>query len=171
MPSNIEIKARISDIEVVRRKVEKLDIKESEEIFQEDTFFKTDIGRLKLRIFSQEKGELIYYLRNDSTGPKRSDYKIYKTNDPISLKKILETSLGIRGVIKKNRSLYIVGHTRIHLDKVENLGTFLELEVVLSAEQNENEGISIANDFLKKLGIDKKDLVDKAYIDLLETST
>ena len=83
----------------------------------------------------------------------------------------METSLGIRGVIKKNRSLYIVGHTRIHLDKVENLGTFLELEVVLSAEQNENEGISIANDFLKKLGIDKKDLVDKAYIDLLETST
>ena len=124
MPSNIEIKARISDIEVVRRKVEKLDIKESEEIFQEDTFFKTDIGRLKLRIFSQEKGELIYYLRNDSTGPKRSDYKIYKTNDPISLKKILETSLGIRGVIKKNRSLYIVGHTRIHLDKVENRKLF-----------------------------------------------
>ena len=87
MPSNIEIKARISDIEVVRRKVEKLDIKESEEIFQEDTFFKTDIGRLKLRIFSQEKGELIYYLRIDSAGPKRSDYKIYKTNDPISLKR------------------------------------------------------------------------------------
>lgn len=171
MPANIEIKAKISDIEVIRRKVEKIDIKETREIFQEDTFFKTDIGRLKLRTFSQGKGELIYYLRNDSAGPKRSDYKIYKTNDPISLKKILETSLGICGVVKKNRSLYIVGHTRIHLDKVENLGTFLELEVVLSNEQNENEGITIANGFMTKLGIDKKDLVDKAYIDLLETST
>lgn len=168
MPTNIEIKARISDKEVVREKIEKLDIKKTSEINQEDTFYKTDMGRLKLRTFLQEKGELIYYLRNDSTGPKRSDYIVYKTDDPVTLKLVLDTSLGLCGVVKKKRLQYIVGNTRIHLDEVENLGSFLELEVVLNSEQNVNEGIAIANDLMTKLGISKKDLIDKAYIDLLE---
>lgn len=168
MPSNIEIKARISDSEVFRKKIQKIDIKETSEIYQEDTFFKTDAGRLKLRKFSQKRGELIHYNRNDLTGPKRSDYIVYKTDDPIALKQVLETSLKIRGVVKKKRLLHIVGNTRIHLDEVENLGSFLELEVVLNSELNEKEGIAIANDFMKKLGINKTDLVDKAYIDLLE---
>jgi len=168
MPTNIEIKARISNIEVAREKIEKLDIKETSEIIQEDTFYKTDMGRLKLRTFLQHKGELIYYLRNDSAGPKRSDYLVYKTDDPVSLKQVLATSLEIRGVIKKKRLLYIMGNTRIHLDEVENLGSFLELEVALNSGQKVNEGIAIANNLMKKLGVSKKDLIDKAYIDLLE---
>jgi predicted adenylyl cyclase CyaB len=170
MPTNIEIKARISDVEVFRGRVEKLHIEETREIFQEDIFFKIDHGRLKLRTFSQEKGELIYYLRNDSAGPKRSNYIVYKTDNPLALKWVLEDSLGIRGIIKKKRILYIVGNTRIHVDEVENLGTFIELEVVLNTEQNDSEGIAIANDLMTKLDINKKDLIDKAYIDLLEES-
>ena len=171
MPTNIEIKTRIYNLEVFRRKVKELNIKETDEISQDDTFFRTDKGRLKLRIFSDNKGELIYYVRDNSTGPKRSDYYVFKTNEPEILKKLLEPALGIRGIIKKKRSLYTVGNTRIHLDEVENLGSFIELEVVLSTEQNENEGIEIANDLMKKLGIDIKDLIDKAYIDLLEKIT
>ena len=171
MPTNIEIKAKVPDLEILRRKVEKLDVKETNEIFQEDTFFKTEKGRLKLRVFSENKGELIYYVRDNSTGPKRSYYYIYKTNEPEILKKILEFTLGIRGVVKKKRLYYIVGNTRIHLDEVKNLGSFIELEVVLSAGQNENEGKVIANDLMAKLDINKKDLIDKAYIDLIEKST
>lgn len=171
MPTNIEIKAKVPNLEILRRKVEKLDVKETNEIFQEDTFFKTEKGRLKLRIFSNNKGELIYYVRANSTGPKRSDYFMYKTNEPKILKKILEFALGIRGVVKKKRLLYIVGNTRIHLDEVKNLGSFIELEVVLSAGQNENEGKVIANDLMAKLDINKKDLIDKAYIDLIGKST
>ena len=171
MPTNVEIKAKVPNLEIFRRKIEKLYVKEYSEIFQEDTFFKTEEGRLKLRVFSENKGELIYYARDNSTGPKRSDYYIYKTNEPKILKKILEFALGVRGVVKKKRLLYIVGNTRIHLDQVENLGSFIELEVVLNAEQNENEGKVIANDLMAKLDINKKDLIDKAYIDLIEKST
>jgi len=61
-----------------------------------------------------------------------------------------------------------MGNTRIHLDEVENLGSFLELEVALNSGQKVNEGIAIANNLMKKLGVSKKDLIDKAYIDLLE---
>jgi predicted adenylyl cyclase CyaB len=62
----------------------------------------------------------------------------------------------------------MVNNTRIHLDEVEKLGSYLELEVVLSPEQNENEGKQIAKDFVNKFGISKKDLIDFSYIDLLE---
>ena len=170
MPKNIEIKVRINNIEGIRRKIEKLNAEEAIEILQEDTFFKMEIGRLKLRTFSDGKGELIYYQRNDSAGPTRSDYLVYKTGEPEILKQVLESGLGIRGVVKKNRLLYLFGTTRIHLDEVENLGSFLEIEVVLKTEQNENEGMAIAEDLMRKLNIDKKDLVDGAYIDLLENN-
>jgi predicted adenylyl cyclase CyaB len=170
MPTNIEIKAKISDLEVFKGKVKKLAIKETGEIFQEDTFFRTEKGRLKLRVLSENKGELIYYERNNSAEPKRSDYYIYKTNEPGILKQVLRNALGMRGVVNKKRLLYIIGNTRIHLDEVEHLGSFIELEIVLSTEQNDDEGKSIANDLMVKLDINKNDLIDKAYIDLIEKS-
>ena len=167
MPKNIEIKAKVRNIEVLRSKIEDLYNIKAENIFQVDTFFNIEKGRLKLRTFSNTKGELIYYLRNNSAGPKRSDYFIYKTDNSEELKKLLEISLGIRGVVRKKRLLYLVENTRIHLDEVEELGSFLELEVVLNPEQNENEGKQIAKGFMRKLELDEKDLIDLAYIDLL----
>ena len=167
MPKNIEIKAKVRNIEVLQSKIEDLYNIKAEKIFQVDTFFNIEKGRLKLRTFSNTKGELIYYLRNNSAGPKRSDYFIYKTDNPEELKKLLEISLGIRGVVRKKRLLYLVDNTRIHLDEVEELGSFLELEVVLNPEQNENEGKKIAKGFMRKLELDAKDLIDLAYIDLL----
>ena len=170
MPINIEIKAKIDNVESIKRKIDKLNTTPAVEIKQEDIFFNTVKGRLKLRKFSEKSGELIYYLRNNLAGPKRSDYHIYKTDEPNTLRKVLEYSLGIRGVVRKKRLLYLVGNTRIHLDEVENLGSFLELEVMLSQGQDEKSCHTIANEIIKKLDIDKKDLVDKAYIDLIGKS-
>ena len=168
MPINIEIKAKIDNVEDIRKKIDKLNATAAIEIIQEDIFFNTVKGRLKLRKFSKKSGELIYYLRNNLAGPKRSDYHIYKTDEPNTLRQVLEYSLGIRGVVRKKRLLYLVGNTRIHLDEVENLGSFLELEVIHSPGQDEKSCRVIANEIMEKLGIDKKDLVNKAYIDLIE---
>jgi len=170
MPINIEIKAKIDNVEDIRRKIDKLNATAAVEILQEDIFFNTVKGRLKLRIFSEESGELIYYLRNNLAGPKRSDYHIYKTDKPNTLRQVLEYSLGIRGVVRKKRLLYLVGNTRIHLDEVENLGSFLELEVVLNQGQDEKSGHAKANEIMEKLDVEEKDLVDIAYIDLIERS-
>lgn len=167
MPVNIEIKAKVNDIDGIRSRLEKIIRKDAVKIYQEDIFFNTVRGRLKLRTFSNGKGELIYYLRTDSAGPKRSDYEIFNTDAPGELKNILESALGILGIVKKYRLLYLVGNTRLHLDEVENLGLFIEIEVVLDPEQTDNEGKAIANDLIAELKIDKKDLVDVAYIDLL----
>jgi predicted adenylyl cyclase CyaB len=168
MATNIEIKARLQDIEKLRDLAEELSDIPGVTVSQEDTFFHTPRGRLKLRVLSSDHGELIYYERGDSLGPKRSNYLVYSTSDPVALKAALSAALGVRGVVRKQRTLYQVGETRIHLDEVENLGSFLELEVVLSPSQSEEEGASIADQLMARLGIEESDLVDVAYIDLLE---
>jgi len=68
---------------------------------------------------------------------------------------------------RPGRHLFLVGQTRIHLDEVAGLGNFLELEVVLQEGQRAEDGMAIANELMEKLGVKKKDLVGKAYIDLI----
>jgi len=62
----------------------------------------------------------------------------------------------------------LVGQTRIHIDEVEGLGSFLELEVVLQEGQQPEEGMAIATALMEKLGVKKKDLIAGAYIDLIK---
>ncbi len=100
-------------------------------------------------------------------GTRCSRYVIARTPDPQALLDILTKTLGRVGTVKKERTLYIVGQTRIHLDRVEDLGDFLELEVVLAPGQAESEGTDIAKDLLSAFGISKKQLIAEAYIDLL----
>jgi predicted adenylyl cyclase CyaB len=168
MPVNIEIKARVRDLAGLRRRAEALSNTPVQVIPQEDTFFDTPHGRLKLRQLSPSLGQLIYYERNDTAGPKRSHYLIAETPDPAALKAVLSAGLGVRGVVRKQRSLYLIGQTRLHVDEVDGLGQFLELEVVLRPEQAEAEGQVIAADLMTKLGVAESDLLEGAYMDLLE---
>ncbi len=168
MPRNVEIKARVQSMDAVRARAAALSDASAVVLDQEDTFFNVPEGRLKLRVFPDGKGELIAYRRPDSIGPKTSEYFVYRTPHPGPLKELLTVALGARGVVRKRRLLYLVGATRIHLDEVEGLGAFLELEVVLAADQPEAEGEVIARHFLAELGIRDEDRVAAAYIDLLE---
>jgi len=168
VPTNIEIKARVRDFADLKRRAEAISDSPLEVIPQEDTFFVTSKGRLKLRVLAPDRAQLIYYERPDQDGPKRSDYFIFNTNDPENLKTTLRLALGMRGIVKKMRYLYVVGQTRVHLDDVEGLGQFMELEVVLRDDQSDAEGQVIVHDLMKKLGIEPTDLIEGAYMDLLE---
>lgn len=168
MPTNIEIKARVRNFLDLKRRAESLSDSPLEVIPQDDTFFVIPKGRLKLRVLAPDRAQLVYYERPNQDGPKRSDYFIFNTNDPENLKTALSLALGIRGVVRKTRYLYMVGQTRVHLDDVEGLGQFMELEVVLRDDQSDAEGQAIANDLMKKLGIEPTDLIEGAYMDLLE---
>ena len=170
MPSNIEIKARVRDFDKIRRRAEMFSDIPVQIIPQEDTFFNTPQGRLKLRVLSREKGQLIFYTRPDQGGPKRSDYHISLTSDPENLKRVLELAYGIRGIVKKTRYLYLVGPTRVHLDRVEGLGQFMELEVVMQEGQSDAEGQAIAEGLMTELGVEQSDLLEGAYMDLMESS-
>lgn len=167
MRRNVEIKARIDDETATRALVAALADGEPETIVQEDVFFATPRGRLKLRHLSPERGELIFYERPDRSGPKTSTYAIVATDRPRDLEAVLEAAYGIRGVVRKTRELYMAGRTRIHLDVVDGLGAFLELEVILADDEDPAAGEREARALMTKLGVETGRLVEGAYVDLL----
>ena len=167
MPTNIEIKARVRDWDRTRRAAEALADRPLEIIDQHDTFFACHTGRLKLREFSATRGELIAYEREDVAGTKASRYRISSTSEPAQLRDVLQRALGLAGLVKKRRYLYLHGPTRIHLDDVEGLGKFLELEVVLASGEDEARGEAIARELMQTLGVESEDLLAGAYVDLI----
>ncbi len=167
MPTNIEIKAIVRDVISLENLVRNIAKTDPILLFQEDIFFNVPRGRLKLRILAPDKGELIFYERPNICGPKQSSYLKAESSDPLGLKETLTKALGVKGVVRKTRKLYLYEQTRIHIDDVEGLGSFVELEVMLQENQNTEDGIVIAENIILQLKIDKKELVDVAYIDLL----
>jgi predicted adenylyl cyclase CyaB len=167
MARNVEIKARIQSIDAVFPKAAALADSSPVEILQDDTFFACSSGRLKLRAFSPEKGELIFYRRTDRKGPKESFYVVSPTSSPDTLRESLSLAYGQVGRVRKHRTLFHAGRTRIHLDRVASLGEFLELEVVLADGESFENGEAVARDLIEKLGILPHQLIAGAYVDLL----
>ena len=167
MARNIEIKARVADPVALERNVARVADRGPIAIAQDDTFFACERGRLKLRAFSAAAGELIFYRRADQAGPKESFYVIAPTSAPDALREALTLAYGQCGRVRKQRTLYLVGRTRIHLDAVDNLGHFLELEVVLDDNEPTAAGVEVAHALLRTLEIDSSRLIEGAYVDLL----
>lgn len=167
MPQNVEIKARIADVAALEPQVAALADSGPIPIAQDDTFFQCPHGRLKLRVFECGSGELIFYQRPDQAGPKTSNYSIVKLDAPLAVRDLLTQAYGQFGRVLKQRTLYWIGRTRVHLDRVEQLGDFLELEVVLRADESHEQGIAEAHSLLNKLGILPSQMVEGAYLDLL----
>ena len=171
MPANVEIKARIDSVEALLPLARALsDDEHLQLIHQDDTFFDAPHGRLKLRVFGDGSGELIHYQRADADGPKVSDYMLAPVPEPESLREVLTRACGLLGRVRKERILVLVGATRIHLDRVQGLGDFLELEVVLGDGQTEAEGAAIAQALMAQLRIDPTQRVRGAYLDLLRAA-
>jgi predicted adenylyl cyclase CyaB len=168
MARNIEIKARIESAEALEPKAAALADSGPDEILQDDTFFSCPNGRMKLRAFSDSDGQLIFYRRPDQAGPKESFYVLSATSSPGTLREALSLGYGQTGRVHKRRTLYLAGRTRIHIDRVEGLGNFLELEVVLADGEPPEDGVRIAHDLLGKLGVGSDQLIEGAYVDLLD---
>ena len=168
MARNVEIKAHVQNLEAIRQRAAAIAEKGPIEITQDDTFFRCESGRLKLRAFSTDEGELIFYRRADEQGPKESFYVLSPTSAPDTLRESLSLAYGQAGRVRKHRILFLVGRTRIHLDQVEGLGSFLELEVVLEDGEAAENGIREANILMERLGVQPTQLIQGAYVDLLE---
>jgi len=165
---NVEIKARVADPGALRARVAAAATAPPVIIGQRDTFFAVARGRLKLRRFDDGRGELIFYERDDTPGPKTSTYSKSPCPDAAGMEALLGRALGVRGVVDKRRELFMVGRTRVHLDEVRDLGHFLELEVVLRDGEAAADGEREAHALLAALVIPPDALLAPAYIDLLE---
>ena len=167
MPRNIEIKAHLPNIEEVAPRAAAVADQGPFELEQDDTFFPCESGRLKLRAFSSDSGELVFYRRPDQQGPKESFYLLSPTSAPETLRQTLSLAYGQAGRVRKHRTLFMIGRTRVHLDRVQDLGHFLELEVVLNDNEPAEHGIREAHELLSKLGVEPSQLIEGAYVDLL----
>ena len=164
---NIEIKARVADLAAVEARAGAIADSGPVDIAQDDTFFTCPRGRLKLRELGPGQGQLIHYHRPDQGGPKLSDYVIAPTSDPAALREALTRAYGVAGRVRKHRRLYLAGRTRIHLDRVEDLGDFMELEVVLGSGDDTVGGEAEARRIMQALGVVEADLIEGAYVDLM----
>jgi predicted adenylyl cyclase CyaB len=167
MPRNIEIKARIRSVDALMTLAAHIADEGPIEINQDDTFFRCDTGRLKLREFTGDSGELIFYKRDDTSGPKESFYIRAPTSEPVTLRECLTLAYGQVGRVRKQRTLFLVGRARIHIDRVADLGDFMEIEVVLEDGAPIESGVSEAHDLMRRLGVESSQLVQGAYVDLI----
>ena len=167
MARNIEIKAHVADMDALAARAAAIADSGPVDIPQDDTFFRCDNGRLKLRTYADGSGELIFYRRADQGGPKESFYVLAPTAAPDALREALTLANGQAGRVVKHRTVFLVGRTRVHLDRVEGLGDFMELEVVLAEGEPPEAGVREAHELMARLQIPADCLVEGAYHDLL----
>lgn len=140
MPRNVEFKVRVDDLAPVRERLLRLGPRFAGEDRQRDTYFRVPNGRLKLREGTVETA-LIHYERADVAGVKRSDVMLYAPSDAPALRETLAAALGVDAVVDKTRAIYFVGHVKIHLDRVDGLGTFVEVEAIGTDGSRDDEAL------------------------------
>jgi homotetrameric cytidine deaminase len=164
---NVEIKARDADPQGSRARALALGAEERGELEQRDTYFTPARGRLKLREQSPGEAQLIQYRRPDSAAAVTSEYRVVPVADPEALRAALDEALGTLVVVIKRRRLLLVDGVRIHLDDVEGLGTFLELEAVAAPASDLADEHAKVDRLREGLEIGDDSLVESGYADLL----
>jgi len=165
---NIELKIILDDFLEITKILKKSGAQFKGRLAQIDTYFNCKKGRLKLREINRKNFELIFYQRPDKQSSRLSNYQIaeFKKDQAQNIKLVLSESLGVLVAVKKKRNLWIYKNTRIHLDIVEKLGHFLELETVVrgnSLKNARNEHAEVIN----LLRIDKCKKISTSYSNLL----
>ncbi len=164
---NIEIKARCDNHAEIRKilKSQNADFKGIDH--QIDTYFNVKNGRLKLREGTIENN-LIQYTRPNISGPKQSDFALYKTEPNSKLKTLLINSLGAMVTVDKQREISYIDNVKFHLDEVKGLGKFVEIEVEGEKNEGAYEKLKAQCDaYLELFKIEEKDLINNSYSDML----
>jgi adenylate cyclase, class 2 len=164
---NVEIKASCNDLEKIRQVLNRLNARSVGTDLQTDTYFNVNAGRLKLREGNIENN-LIFYDRENKPGPKNSSFQLLKISDPDSLKTMLTNSMGIKMVVNKKREIYFIDNVKIHLDMLEELGSFVEIEASnLYADLTNEQLMEQCNFYIKEFGIIDADLIQDSYSDMM----
>lgn len=165
MPVNIEIKARCPDPELIARILRANSAEHKGRDHQVDTYFAAKTGRLKLREGNIENN-LIYYCRNNVSGPKKSEVVLYPAGKNPGLKNILRKVLGIKTIVDKQRDIYFIDNVKFHIDRVKDLGDFVEIEAIGEAGQEETLNKQ-CRFYMDLLMIHEDNLIGQSYSDLL----
>jgi adenylate cyclase class 2 len=164
---NVEIKARCGRLQAVRGILRRLGAECRGTDHQVDTYFRVGRGRLKLRE-GRIENHLIHYERPNTAGPKRADVLLMDTEPGSPLKDLLAAAFGVLVVVDKRREIHYLDNVKFHLDVVEALGRFVEIEAQSPAgRRSQRELRAQCEHYLDVLRIDRGDLVAESYSDLL----
>jgi len=164
---NIEIKARSNSHDQIREylKSKNADFKGVDH--QIDTYFAVPSGRLKLRRGNVENS-LIFYNRDNQSGPKQSDVSFSRVDADSNIKEVLSMAFGVLVEVDKKREIYFIDNVKIHIDTVEGLGTFMEIEAIDYDGTIGTDKLQKQCDFyMKELRVQEKDLLTSSYSDML----
>jgi adenylate cyclase class IV len=163
---NLEFKARCADLDRAGRVAEGLGAVWQWKRSQTDTYFHAPQGKLKLREVEGQPAELIAYHRSAAIEVRESDYLIYYTERADALKATLAMVMGVDRTVRKVRTLYLYHHVRIHLDRVEALGSFIEFEAVISRPEQIEPSRLLLDEWIERFAIKEADRVAVGYYEL-----
>lgn len=167
MHINFEFKARCNNIETMESKLKQLNPLFIGVDKQVDTYFNIMNGRLKLREGNIENS-LIHYNRSDSNNAKQSDVILYQHQPDKNLKDILTKALGIKTVVEKERKIYYIDNVKFHFDRVNELGTFIEVEAIDKEGRIDIEKLKEqCKYYIQWFGITQDQFIAESYSDLL----
>ncbi len=169
MRKNYELKVRLNNYDVAKWKAEKYihRFKDKHHILEEQKdiyYYKVGGKRLKLRIINNESGNLIYYDRKDSRNKRVSRYLFSDTKNPFELDKILRKFLKVQLIVYKTREIYTAENLRIHLDRIQGCGIFLEFEIIYKSLK---EAKVLMKELMKHFNIKRNDFIKDSYSDLI----
>jgi adenylate cyclase class 2 len=161
----IEFKARCSDHARLREILKSKNAQFAGEDHQIDSYFRVPRGRLKLREGAIQNA-LVFYHRPNQAGPKQSNVVLAKLPVQSDVLEVLTKALGVMAVVDKRREIYFVDNVKIHLDRVEGLGEFVEVEAI-GALNEVAELREQCTAFQGEFGIKQEDFIEGSYSDLL----
>ena len=163
---NLEAKFRLADLDEAEARAVAIGYTRRATLDQRDTFFRVTHGKLKMR---EENGAavLIFYRRSEAGPLMLSDYEIVPVAEPAHTVKILESALGRIAVVEKQRMLLMRDNVRLHLDRVDGLGEFGELEAVIADGDDPEASRGAVDETLAALGVEEADLIDVSYFEML----
>jgi len=180
MPANLEIKAKLPDPAAAHRCAAELSPRPHSVERQVDTYFTVPRGRLKLRRrwiadepwigavpHREQPCELIAYGRPDADGARRSDYLLLPLPPECRVDDVLELAAGRDARVEKTRTVFLHDNVRIHVDEVEGLGSFLELEAILDELCDERAAARKIGRLRAHLGVRDEDLIAGSYRELI----
>ncbi len=163
----VEIKAQCANPNHIRNILKEKGADSKGIDHQIDTYFNVPKGRLKLREGNIEL-TLIHYHRPNQSGPKLSEVSLYKPKADPALKAVLTSALGVLTVVDKKREIYFIENVKFHIDEVQELGSFMEIEAIDEEDKfTKEELLSQCQHYMALFGIQEGHLIDRSYSDLI----
>jgi adenylate cyclase class IV len=166
---NIECKATDPDPSASLAVCRALSAQGHGDIRQRDTYFAVAHGGLKLREETPGRPHLIQFERANEPEQRESRYRIVEINDPEALRLALTAAIGTTVVVCKTRRLFLWRQVRIHLDTVQSLGSFIELEAVATPDSDLSQEHALVQTLRERLQITDERLIASGYAEQLRS--